>query len=426
MLASYPRQFDRRPRKLIQSCLRVYLRSDASNKISTYFGAFLLKESQKPVVATTNAFVLLEWCTLVEEELARSQVLNSTFLKQTVTAQALLLDKCLDRETRDGISHTALVLTRRGIRKLFQSPHCESALPIVVGELTSDPSLTPANASLLGVLAGVSVRLPKVKPQFTNHTTTIVNFYIKVVLGAKSALPLQQSHGLDEFLNRFVTEDVVSSSIIPTIEKAILRSPENVLQGPIVALAQSLPEDIDLSSAVATKLLKPILSSLASTNANVREGAAHSLAALLVRKQDTTALENVVKDLLGNVKASKSAAYELRGLICDCLKEVQPSEKLSISVLQGLLPIATKEANEGALRREISAIATHAHFALNNGLWTKELADPVIKGCNEKRAPIKKLWLTGMSNALLSLSTLPDHGPAEDLIASLTTISTLR
>lgn len=424
MLASYPRQLDRRPRKLIQSCLRIYLRSDSSNKISTYFGTFLLKESQKSVVATTNAFVLLEWCTLVEEELARSKELNNAFLKQTVLAQALLLDKCLDRETREGISHTALVVTRRGIRKLFQSPHCESALPIVVAELTSGSSPTPANASLLGVLAGVSVRLPKVKPQFQSHVTTIVDFYVKVVLGAKGALPLQQSHGLDEFLNRFATEEAVSSSIIPTIERAILRAPENVLQGPIVAFAQSLSEDIDLSSAVATKLLKPILSSLASTNASVREGAAHSLAALLVRKQDTTTLEKIVNDLLTNVKASKSAAYELRALICDCLKEVRPAEKLSINIIQGLLPVATKEANEGALRREISAIASHALFALNNGLWIKELTDPVVKGCNEKRAPVKKLWLTGMGNALLGLSALPDHAPANDLIASLVTIAT--
>lgn len=363
--------------------------------------------------------MLLEWCTLVEEELATAGVLNENLLKQAVVAQASLLDKCLYPGTRDGISHTALILARRGIRKLFQSGHRGTALPIAVRELSSGSTGTSKNAPLLGVLAGVSVRLPNVKPLFIDHVGALVEFYVRVILGAKGALPHQQVHGLDELFNGFIGQEVLLSTVVPTIEKAILRSPENVLQGPIIALARCLPEKIDISQAVASKLLKPMLSSLTSTNANVREGAARSLAALLVRRQDAAEMERIIRDLLSTVKASKAAASELRGLICDCLKEVRPASTLSVSIIKGLLPIAAKEANESALRREISAIASQLPFLLIDGEWPKDISDPMVKGCNEKRGPIKKLWLTGIATALLDIPALPDDAAARDFLSSI-------
>jgi len=418
LLATYPRQFDRKPRKLVQSCLRVYLRSDASGKISAYWGAFLVRESQKAVVAASNAFVLLEWCTAIEEELARLATLDEPLLKQTCASQALSLDKCLAPQTRSGITHTALVVSRRGLRKLFKSKHCETALNVVVKELSS-AAPTPANAGLLGVVAGVSVRLPEARSLFEAHVSTILDWYTKVVLGSKATLPEQQVHGLDEFFTRFATPDTIEKTVVPTIEKGILRSPENVLHGPIPALAESLPSDIDISHQVSAKLLKPLLSSLASTNANIREGAAQSLSALLVREQDEAELGKIVKDLLANVKSSKAASYELRGLICDSLKEVKPATSISIQIVQGLLPVATKEANESALRREVAAIAAHTTPLLSDGSWAKDMTEPIIKGYAEKRAPFKKIWLTGTAVALLDLTRTPESGAAKDFVTGL-------
>ncbi|KAK5098884.1 translational activator of GCN4 [Lithohypha guttulata] len=419
LLNTYPRQLDRRPRKLIQSCLRIYLRTDTSGKVSTFLAAFLLKESQKTVVAASNAFVLLEWCTVVEEEQAKLASINEPLLRQVCAAQALLLDKCLAQEAKEGLSHTALVLCRRGLRKLFQSQHYEPVLSLVVKELTSGPTAGPANAALLGVVSGVSVRLPNVKPSFESHISEILDFYIKVILGAKTTLPKQQANGLNEFFSRFLSKDAVYSTIIPTIEKGILRSPENVLQGPIPSLAKSLPEEIDLSQALSSKLLKPLLSSLGSTNASIREGAAHSLSALLVRKQDGSELEKVINDLLANLKSSKTASFELRAIVCDCLREVAPSEKVSANIVLGAVPVAAKEANEGALRREVATIAAHSTFLLANETWTKEMTDLIVKGCTDKRASFKKIWLTGTAAALLPLSTVPVSGPVKDFVMAL-------
>lgn len=291
-------------------------------------------------------------------------------------------------------------------------------MAVVVKELTSGSSPSTANTVLLGVLAGVSVRLAKRKPQFETHVGAILDYYVKIILGSKTALPEQQLHGLDEFFNRFTTSEVVTGTVVPTVEKAILRSPENVLRGPIISLARSLPDEIDLSHSVATKLLKPLLSSLASTNANVREGASQSLTALLLRKSDDTELEKIIKELLSNVKASKAASYEIRGLICDCLKEVRPGANVSIDIVQALLPVAGKEANENALRREVAAISAHTPFVLSEGLWTQELTSFFVKGCTDKRAPFKKLWVTGIASAFIDLPTVPDSTSGKDFLAS--------
>lgn len=65
LLNTYPRQLDRKPRKLVQACLRSYLDHDKSGKIGAGLGLFLTKESQKPVVAATSALVLLEWAGII-------------------------------------------------------------------------------------------------------------------------------------------------------------------------------------------------------------------------------------------------------------------------------------------------------------------------------------------------------------------------
>lgn len=418
LLATFSRQLDRQPRRLIQSCLRIYLRRDTSGKVSTYIGSSLLRESQKAVIATTSAFVLLEYCTVVEEELAKDEQLNEALLKQTVIAQALLLDKCLSADAKDGVSHAALILVRRGFRKLFQTQHCEHGLESIFTVLTTGPAVTPANAPLLGVVAGVCVRLSKAKLLFEKHAPAVLDFYTQVVLGERHVLPAQQSDGLNEFFTRFVSASDVVSSIIPTIEKAILRSPENVLQGPVSALAQSIAEEIDLSEAVFNKLLKPLLSSLASTSAAVRNGAVTSLSSLLQRPRSTY-LDKIIDKLLIDLKAAKSASYEVRALICDCLKTVQQADVVSDAIVSGVVAVATKETNEGALRRELAALAAHTRYLINSGTWKTETTELIRKGCTDKRAPFRKLWLTGIATSLLDLSSVPASGPAHDFVVAL-------
>ncbi|KAK4903958.1 translational activator of GCN4, partial [Elasticomyces elasticus] len=224
--------------------------------------------------------------------------------------------------------------------------------------------------------------------------------------------------GLDEFLARFGTQEIVNKKVIPVIEKAILRAPDNVLQGPIVALAQAMPQSVDLGPALSSKLLKPLTAAFSSTNVANREGAARSLSALLARKQNQAELEKTIKELTAQVKASKAAGFEARGLICDCIATIQPSQTSSSTIVAQLLQVASKESNESALRRELAAVTAHASFALDNGLWTKEHSDIVVKGCNEKRTPFKKVWLLYTASALLKLDALPSSAVAKDFVGA--------
>lgn len=408
LLSTYPRQLDRRPRKLVQECLRLYLKHDPSGKIGTGLGSFLTKESQKLVIAATSALVLLEWAGLVEEELAKRDTLDETLLRQTCLSQAQFLDKCLDCAVRSGLQHAALVVARRGVRVLLKSTHGEQALEVVLAQLTSGSTASPTNSALIGVVCGTAARLSARQPQCRDRTDTIVDFYVKVILGHKTTLPDQQVHGFDEFFMHFATRDHLSSAIVPTIERAILRSPENVLLGPIVALAHALPASIDLGDLVVSKLVKPLLSSMTSTNTTVRDGAAHSLASLLARQQTVSSTEKIDNELLANVKASKAAGFEQRGLICNCLRDAAPTPEVSLAVVQGLLPVAAKEANESALRRELEAIVAHLPTVLAAGILTKDMADTINKGFTDKRPLFKKSWLLNVAEALLRLEQEPE------------------
>ena len=93
LLSTFSRPLDREPRRLVQSCLRLFLKHDNSGKISEYIFTFLLQEAQKGTIASSNAFVLLEWCTIIDYELAKLDEMNDNLLIHTVQAQALLLYK---------------------------------------------------------------------------------------------------------------------------------------------------------------------------------------------------------------------------------------------------------------------------------------------------------------------------------------------
>src|SRR5271170_4150815 len=68
LLSTYPRYQDRKSRKAVQqvvlACIRNHTTSEGACKRIT---TFLSQESQKAIIAPTNAYVLLEWCSLLQQ-----------------------------------------------------------------------------------------------------------------------------------------------------------------------------------------------------------------------------------------------------------------------------------------------------------------------------------------------------------------------
>jgi hypothetical protein len=426
IVATYPRYSDRKSRKAVQACLSGYLKSEAlGSKALPKIADFLSHESSKAVIAPSNAFVLLDWCCLVQQSSTQHSPWPQDEFAKVCSAAARLLAKCEHGEVRSSIQHSALVVARRGLRQVLRGDAIgEQAFAIALKELTSGPNASSQNAAYLGVLCGVSARIPGRHKQMQQNTGTITDFYLKQILASKTVVSFQQVAGLRDFFEQYLSESAITETVVPFIEKGILRSGEVILHGPVSALAQYLDSSIDLSPMVQSRLLKPLLSSLGSTNVNIRDGACQTLLALLRRGGNVKSLRQIAVDLMAAVKASKASNHELRGLLSDALMLIPADDEASLSILQCLVPAATKEANELAFRKALKAIAAHMPVLLQHNLLEKTVADSLLKNSSDKRPPFRKAWILCLASALSSLESVPDEGTSRQFLTSA--LKTLR
>jgi hypothetical protein len=405
---TYPRYHDRKSRRAVQECLAAALRNEslALNAFST-ITKFLQEESQKPVTAPTNAFVLLEWCVIVQEAASKDvQSFKSCFLDVS-SAAALLLEKCLDTKVRKGLQHSALVIARRGLRTAFRSSVAEGQLlRELIARLASNTSAVKEYAPYLGVSAGVCARLPEYELQMKGFVKEILAFYLRLIVGSKTVVPPHIANGLYDLFSSFVSVEDVRREVAPPLEKAVLRSPEVVLQGIIPSLVRCLPSSTDVSESLTTILMQPLLSSFKSTNAVIREGASQAIEALLMRSHNSETLCKFAEAVLTQLRSSKAA--DQRSSFARSLNAISPSSDVSTVVVRGVVPLAAKEANEAALEALVAALCSHlaSLLALENQL-DKSILDAVLKGCTEKRPTFRKVWLLKLGGVLWKLTSIP-------------------
>ena len=65
----------------------------------------------------------------------------------------------------------------------------------------------------------------------SDYKDKIVEYYATAIIGSKTTLPSHSSAAFKESNREFVTLDVLSSKLLPTAEKMLLRSPEVTLDG---------------------------------------------------------------------------------------------------------------------------------------------------------------------------------------------------
>ncbi|KAI1626877.1 elongation factor EF-3 [Exophiala viscosa] len=420
ILETYPRYADRKSRRAVQSCLRAYLTIPASTE-RTYPAVtkFLLQESQKGVIASTNAFVLLEWCCIAQQDSVHNEKVFDSCFGKLCLAAARLLEKCEDGTVRGGIQDSALTIARRGLRDVFKNAQFGAkALNVALKEVTGSPDAIASYAPYLGIIAGVSSRIPERKDQLEASSKQILDFYIKCVIGSRTPVPPHQSQGLEDFFLDYVTVEEIGKVVVPALEKAILRSPEAVLQGPIEALATCLPKELDISKYVLTRLVKPLIGALNSTNATIREGAGKATLSLIERGGHPDVLQKIAAELASALKSSKPANFEMRGIVADILRAVKPESKSSMTIVQAILPAASKEANEGTLRKELTAVAPHLEAVLAAGSIDKSLSDQILKGCSDKRLTFRKSWILFLATVLKELKDVPADGSSREFVRS--------
>ncbi|TDZ21844.1 eIF-2-alpha kinase activator gcn1 [Colletotrichum orbiculare MAFF 240422] len=386
---------DRPSRLAVQRCLSAIFSLGPELTALSGFVSAIRVESQKPAIAASNAFVLLEWCSLLMQRLGGTADWDA-FAPQILVAAADALDKCLHPDAKAGMAHSATVATRRGLRKLFSSHKSPGrVLQNAVQLLTTKASQTSAkNAPLLGIVAGVASSFPALRPVFETQKPQYYAFYVREIVGSRTSVPTHVASGLHDFFHDCVSLEELSREVIPAVEKGLLRAPEIVLGDVIVPLVHGLPADYDLSHILVGNLLKPILSNVKSSNANTRSGAVKAFSRVTAACHDEVALERVAEEIVSPLTGGKLAAVDHRILHCKMLEAIPLSNAIAGRIASGLAIVSAKEGNEAALAVETSALARSTAYLLQDHKdVAKPIAEAYVKGISDKKYVSRRIWV---------------------------------
>lgn len=407
LFTTYPFYNDRASRRAVQECLKTLLTKKSYAGNISYLVNKLKAESSKQGLAQSNAFVLVEWGSMLLQYCADNSIAWAQWGHDLVLSEAQVLELCLSSKTRPNVKHSALIVTRRALRRLFNkdSDTAKDAIEAVVFQLTekSQP-LGLRSAIFLGVVAGVCSRLPAKRPVLEACKGHYYSFFVREIIGSRSTVPQHVAAALEDFFQNFTTVEDLLEVLSPAFEKALLRAPEVVLDL-LPPLVVSLHPTIDLAQILAEHLLKPLLSNIKSQNSVIRNGAFSAFSVLIGRSRDESYIEKILGEILTPLTTSKLAGAEQRALHARMISQIPLLPPRSQSVCEKLAQVVTKEPNEMALGAEAHALTHNFSSILMSDLETipgnfASIYDAYLKGLSDKRPGNRKAWALKIGDLL--------------------------
>ncbi|KAJ6103211.1 hypothetical protein N7486_005638 [Penicillium sp. IBT 16267x] len=402
LFQTYPLYVDRPSRQAVQQCLRALLRTPNAVDHLEYLSKSLKIEAAKSGLAPGSAFVLLEWCCNILQQVSENEATPLAIVLDLIAVDAKALENCFAHIPKPSVRQSALKVTRRALRATFSNKTWgEDAVRQSVSRLAADSAAGYKNALLLGVISGVCARLPARKSVLEESKKPILAYYVKEIVGSKSVVPSHVAEGLSDFLTSFVTYEDVTAELVPPMEKSLLRSPEVILSGVIPPFSAALPKEIDISEVVQTRLSKHLLSSMKSNNPVIRQGASDSFKALLSRCQTESVILKITSEIVGPLKTQKITAPEHRVAYAQVISAIPSSVEASKEIVQGFGPVFSRESNEPALEEELKAFVKHLAFLVQSSVTVvDDVINTIVKGISDKRIPFRKTWQLNVGEML--------------------------
>ncbi|KAL8974279.1 MAG: hypothetical protein Q9197_001482 [Variospora fuerteventurae] len=230
---------------------------------------------------------------------------------------------------------------------------------------------------------------------------------------------------LEDFFSTYITMDDMEKDLAPAIEKALLRSPEVVLNDLISPLIKSLPGAIDMAPFLADRLAKPLLSNMKSSNAKIRDGASATFTNMILNSKAETSLSKVVDEVLTPLAASKLTTAEHRILHARILANLGLPSIRSETICRDLATIAAKETSEGALAAELQALSHHLCLLLqaspqSHGTCFKTCRETACKGLSEKKPALRKAWVLMIGDVIWRTKTISDTPEVRMFVETVT------
>lgn len=368
------------------------------------------KEAQKPGIAVSNAFVLLEWTADILPHTAKSTGSFDVYSADLFTTTVALLDLCLgSAQTRGSLKEQALRVIRRGLRMTFKSPDHVSHIKTTVERLTAKGiGTTQKNALLLGIVSGVCARLPGPRKTLGLVKKDIFSFYVRELLGSRSMVPEHQAYALADFFSAFTTTEDFERELVSPLERSLLRSPEVVLSNLASALFRSLSSSVDLSNSLYQKLIKQLLSCTKSTNSVIRNGVLDAFQNAILHCGDEAAVVEIVDEIMNPLKSGKLTSLDQRISHAKMLEILPASVAVSKKIPAGLAGLASKEPNESVVGVLVSAIIKHLAVGLGLNVPAESpVLDSINKGLMDKRPAIRRVWVLKVADMIWAFDNEP-------------------
>ncbi|RDB20660.1 eIF-2-alpha kinase activator gcn1 [Hypsizygus marmoreus] len=328
----------------------------------------LAKRGSPSSYAPSDLFVLLSWsCGIYSVCVTTSPEFSSTNVWRALVGSIAVLLDMLNASTKAKASmvHGALVRVRRALRSAGDK------LPVVISTLLalSKSSQAPLQMiPLLGVTVSVLIRL---KPLENDPSTLLTNdlksdiiaSYAFNVLMSKTPIPTYISHALNDFIGTFVSENDFTQTILPTVEKALLRSPE--LSLPVIT-EFFRAYDRRLDSDAFRRVVIQTINSAKSSNPSTRVNSVHLFSALLSPQKSGDLSSLAITELLTLPKTGKTAGPDHRVALYSMISYLTPSFAVSLSLIQAATPLLAKETHEAATAVLAAALPAHIIFLLKS------------------------------------------------------------
>ncbi|KIK38679.1 hypothetical protein CY34DRAFT_809070, partial [Suillus luteus UH-Slu-Lm8-n1] len=370
----------------------------------------IAKRGSPSTYAPADIFVLLSWACGLYVTCLRSSpgFTSSPPWKLLVDIFATLLDMQLNRSThtKPTMQKSALVRTRRALRSAPEE------LPALMATLIAQAksSQTPlTQISLLSTAVDVTLRLKNVKDDSLTQIPSaikndILDLYTTCVVMSKNPVPSHSSSALHDFIGTCVTSSDLTATVLPTMEKALLRSPEYSLS---VIADFLLAYSHNLDSATFKKLLTASLNSAKSNNPVVRANATGLFKVLISKNIDSTSVGAALTDVLTLPKTGKTTGPEHRLTLYAMLATMPPSAEVSAIVMQNVPQLLVKETNDAAVGVLASIMTLHLTFILKANMEVPADATTVItKEMTNTKPVIRRAFVSITGSALWNVDTV--------------------
>lgn len=303
---------------------------------------------------------------------------------------AFLLDMLTESSAaKPSLKHGGLVRVRRALR----SAPAQIPPAILTLLALTKASQTPLKfVTLLGVSIAVLIRLkhtpePPVSRLPGDLKDAILSLYTTTILMSKTPLPPHIANAFDDFISTFITPEDFSKSALPTLERAMLRSPEICLPTATKFYA-AYPHQLDEASF--KKAVTQAVNSSKSANATVRADSVLLFKAILENNKALS--EAALSELLALPKTGKSAGPDHRVALYTMLGFLPSDASVSSSLLQSATPLLGKENNEAATSTLAAALPSHIAFLLRESTISPEVGQLIAKELANSKPAVRRAF----------------------------------